>query len=95
MATKAQRDSTAWMVRLVEKSCPGAAWVKLHSVGETRAVIRVRAKSRCESDAQVREKEAFLAGIHPDVWQARLVAADSERETYEVTFIIPRQLSFA
>lgn len=90
-----EREDVQWMVRLIERSVPGAKWVKIHSIGEVRTTVAVRTGSRSESDVAVQDREAFLAGLHPDIWEARLMRADRDGETYHVTFSTPRQMSFA
>lgn len=83
-----------WAVELVERMAPGAKWVKLLKVGETRFTVALRSGKRCETDKEVHDKEAYLAGLHPDIWEARLMRADGDGETYHITFTKPRQLSF-
>jgi len=83
-----------WAVDLVARSVPGARWVKLLKVGEKTFTVAVRSSARCETDAEVRDKEAFLAGLHPDIWEVRLMRADRDGETYYVVFSKPVQMSF-
>ncbi len=90
-----ERQDVQWMKELLERSVPGAKWVKIHSIGETRTTIAVRTGSRSASDGDVQDREAFLAGLHRDIWEARLMRADADGETYHVTFTTPRQMSFA
>jgi len=83
-----------WAVDLVERNAPGAKWVKLLKVGDTRFTVALRSKKRSDTDKEVHDKEAFLAGLHPDIWEVRLMRTDSDGETYHITFRKPRQLSF-
>jgi len=83
-----------WAVNLIARNAPGAKWVKLLKIGDTTFTVALRSGTRCQSDEEVHDKEAFLAGLHPDVWQARLMRADSDGETYHITFTRPRQMSF-
>jgi len=94
MPTSAQRVDSAWAVRAVEAACPGAKWVKLHSVGDTRLTVKVRFLDRSESDKQVQDREVFLAGIHPAIWQVRLSSRRGNGESYDIVFSHPRQTSF-
>lgn len=90
-----ERQDVQWMKELIERNSPGAKWVKILKIGETRTTVALRAASRCETDAQVKDREAFLAGLHPDIWEARLMRADADGETYHIVFSTPRQMSFA
>lgn len=83
-----------WMVDLVARNVPTAKWVRLARAGTDRVTIAVRIPERRESDAGVRDIEAFLAGLHHSIWQARLARANRDGETYEVIFSVPRQLTF-
>ena len=83
-----------WQERLLIKNCPGAVWIKFHKAGSERVTWRVRFADCSENDIEIQDKEAFLAGLHPDVWQARLARTDTDGEIYEVVFAVPKQLSF-
>lgn len=83
-----------WAVRLIQRHVTGAKWVKVLKVGDVTFTVAVRTSGRCTTDAQVEEREAFLASLHPDVWEARLMRADADGETYHVTFSKLRQMSF-
>jgi len=90
-----ERIDVQWMKELIERSTPGARWVKVLKIGETRTTIAVRTPTRSDTSAQVHDREAFLAGLHPDIWEARLMRADADGETYHVVFTTPKQMSFA
>lgn len=83
-----------WAVGLIERHTPGAKWVKLLKVGEKTFTVALRTGTRCETDEQVHDREAFLAGLHPDIWQARIKRADRDGETYHIVFSKPVQMSF-
>jgi len=89
-----RHEDCQWMIRLLKRNCPGAEWVKLLKVGDTRVTCRVRWDHISESDREVHDREAFLAGLHSDVWEARLARVDQYGEIYEVIFAIPKQMSF-
>ena len=88
------REDYLWQGRLLKDNCPGAVWIKFHKAGAERVTWRVRFADCSESDSAIQDKEAFLAGLHSSVWQARLVRIDSDGEIYEVQFAVPKQLSF-
>lgn len=90
-----ERVDVQWMVELIQRSTPGNKWVRVLKIGETRTTIALRTPTRSESEAQVHDREAFLAGLHRDIWEARLMRADQDGETYHITFTTPRQMSFA
>jgi hypothetical protein len=83
-----------WMVDLIARHTTGAKWIRILKMGETLVTVGVRAPERCEDSKQVADREAFLASLHPDIWQARLMRADADGETYHIQFSVPRQLSF-
>lgn len=84
-----------WAVKLVGRHVTGAKWIQLSKVGSTQFTVTVRTGARCESDQEVHDREAFLAALHPDIWQARLSRVDSDGESYEIIFSRPRQLDFS
>jgi hypothetical protein len=84
-----------WAVELIQRHTTGAKWVRLTHVGSERFTVTVRSPNRSESDQAVRDREAFLAALHPDIWQARLSRVDSDGESYEVIFTRLKQLDFS
>jgi hypothetical protein len=84
-----------WMVDLIARHTTGAKWIKILKMGEVIVTVGLRTSERCEDGKQVADREAFLASLHPDIWQARLMRADADGETYHIQFSVPRQLSFA
>lgn len=83
-----------WAVRLLERHTTGARWIKVLKVGEIRFTVGIRVADKCRTDKEVRDREAFLASLHPDIWEARLMRSDRDGETYHVQFTKPRQLNF-
>ena len=83
-----------WAVDLIMRHTSGAKWVRLTHVGSQRFTVTIRSDTRCESDRAVHEREAFLASLHPDIWQARLSRVDRDGESYEVIFTRLKQLDF-
>jgi hypothetical protein len=83
-----------WQERLLKDNCPGAVWIKFHKAGAERVTWRVRFADCSGTDLAIQDKEAFLAGLHTSVWQARLARVDTDGEIYEIVFAVPKQLSF-
>ncbi len=84
-----------WAVELIERHTTGAKWVKLTHIGSVRFTVTIRSEHRCETDKEVHDREAFLASLHPDIWQARLSRVDRDGESYEVIFTRLKQLDFS